>query len=135
MKQPGEVQDDGIELLVPDCIEGNQLTVLTALLANPTVTAAASVAGVSTPTVYRMMADPEFREALDGARRQLLHQSFAVLQAGMGKAIQTLTDVMDDSESPASSKVSAARVLLECSFKAVEVMDIKTKLEELEDRL
>jgi len=43
-----------------------------------------------------------------------------------------LRDVMNDTESPASARVSAARAILEIAVKAVELEDLEARIEELE---
>lgn len=54
------------------------------------------------------------------------------LQQVCGEAVETLREIMCNKENPPSSRVTAARTVLEMAIKAVELEDLAEKVEELE---
>lgn len=103
-----------------------------ALLEHPTVAEAAHSVEVSETTLYRWMNEVEFQDVYRAARREVVRHSVARLQRACRTAVDTLTDVMECSESPASARVTAARAVLEMAFKAVELEDIEARVTALE---
>jgi hypothetical protein len=65
----------------------------------------------------------------------VVQHAIVQVQRATGEAVETLRSVMQDSESPASSRVAAARVVLEMSFRTIEVEDLEIRIGELEARL
>ena len=106
-----------------------------ALLEHPTVAEAARSVDVSETTLYRWMNETEFRDVYRAARREVVRHSVARRQRACRTAVDTLQAVMESGESPASSRVTAARAVLEMAFKAVELEDIEERLAALEERL
>jgi hypothetical protein len=49
----------------------------------------------------------------------------------VASAVQTLKDVMEDCESPASSRVTAAKAVIEMAYKAYEMEDMAAELDEI----
>lgn len=49
-----------------------------------------------------------------------------------GEAVNTLNRVMTNGQSPPSTRVTAARVILEMAVKAVEMEDLASRVERLE---
>jgi hypothetical protein len=103
-----------------------------ALLSEPTIKLAAKKAGVGETTLYRWMQEETFDKAYKEARKKTLDQTISRLQQTTTNAVQTLKDVMEDKEAPASSRVTAAKTVLEMSFKAYELQDLASKIEEME---
>lgn len=108
---------------------------LAALLESPTIGAAASAAGVSDATGKRYLKDAEFAEAFRDARRAVVAHSFTGLQSACSNAVATLCAVCEDTEATASSRVSAAKTILEMSVRAVEIDDLGARVEMLEAAL
>jgi hypothetical protein len=116
-------------------LSGKKARALSCLLSARGFCEAAKTAGVSEPTLWRWMKEEPFRLAYAEARRQVVEVALAHLQAVCGKAVSTLEDILDDGEASASSKVSAARVILETSVKIIELQDLEGRIEALEKRL
>ena len=57
------------------------------------------------------------------------------MQQATGEAVETLRQVMQDPEAPASAKVSAARTILETAVKAVELEDLEEWIAYLEAQI
>lgn len=103
-----------------------------ALLTAPSISEAAKKVGIAETTLYKWLQMPEFVEHYKEARKQAVGQAVARLQQATTKAVDALTDVMENHESKDSARVSAAKTVLELSLKAIELEDLQAKVEELE---
>jgi ribosomal protein S11 len=65
----------------------------------------------------------------------VVQQAIAQIQSVLSEAVQTLLGVMADSTAPASAKVSAARALLDIGFKVVEIEDLESRIDNIEEKL
>ena len=113
----------------------NQERAISALLVHPTMSKAASAVGIGEVTLWRWMQIPEFKEQYRLARRGAVSQAVGHLQGACSAAVVALTDVFQDANSPASSRVSAARTVLEMALKGVELEDLAVRVEELEEKV
>ncbi len=112
-----------------------QEAAIAALLEAPTIASAAKAAGVSEPTLGRWLQKPGFQEYYRQAKRKVVEQAITSIQKATEAAIGVLKEIMNDRSALASSRVTAARVILETAIKTVEIEDIMTKLEALEQEL
>ncbi|HKS39369.1 MAG TPA: hypothetical protein VJX74_02060 [Blastocatellia bacterium] len=103
-----------------------------ALLSHSTIKGAAKAVGVDDATLYRWLQDKDFHDAYMSARRESVSLSIARLQQSSMEAVNTLKMIAKDKEAPASSRVMAAKAILEFSIKAVEIEDMATRLAEVE---
>jgi len=106
-----------------------------ALISCGSIAEAAQVAGIGERTLYSWLADKDFQEQYRTARRAVVAQAMAQLQRVSSLAVSTLADIMSDSEAPASSRVSASKAVLELAIKAVELEDIMSRLDALEEEV
>jgi hypothetical protein len=111
-----------------------QEVAIAALLTAPTIADAAQAATISEPTLWRWLQREDFQTAYRHARREAVSQAVAYLQRVAGEAVDTLRAVMQDSQNPASARVSAARVVLELSIRGIELEDLEARLQVLEQR-
>lgn len=102
------------------------------LLSLPTIGEAAKNIGIGETTLWRWLQLPDFNERYRAARKQAVSQAVARLQQATTIAVDTLTNVMQDVESKDSARVAAAKTVLEMAFKAVEIEELQSKVEELE---
>ena len=105
---------------------------IVALVTEPTIADAAKKAGISHATLHRWLQIKDFKDAYREAKREAVSAAIARLQRTATEAVDALRDVMNDAESPASARVSAARSILEIAIKAVELEDFERRLEALE---
>ena len=105
---------------------------ISCLLEQPTIKEAAVFCGVGEVTLWRWLQQPEFQERYRQAKRQVVEQAITRLQQVTGAAVTTLREIMLDSEAPASSRVTAAKTILETAVKSVELEDLVTRLDKLE---
>jgi len=105
---------------------------IVALVTEPTIADAAKKAGISHATLHRWLQIKDFKDAYREAKREAVSAAISRLQQTATEAVDALRDVMNDTESPASARVSAARSILEIAIKAVELEDFERRLEALE---
>ncbi len=103
-----------------------------ALITEPTISKAAQVAGIGEVTLWRWLQLPAFQDEYRKARREAVSHAVARLQRISGHAVEALSSVMSDTEAPASSRVSAAKAVLEFSFRAIELEDLEKRITALE---
>jgi hypothetical protein len=106
-----------------------------ALISCGSIAEAAQVAGIGERTLYSWLADKDFQEQYRTARREVVGQALAQLQRVSSLAVNTLSDIMADREAPASSRVSASKAVLELAIRAVELEDVMSRLENLEEEV
>ena len=103
-----------------------------ALVGSPTIEAAAEAAGIGRSTAHRYLKSPavktEIGRALDGALGQAARRAIDE----MGAALDTLREIHLDAEQPASSRVSAARAILQAGPALREAFDLAGRVGELE---
>jgi hypothetical protein len=107
-------------------------TAISALLTQGTLAEAASLAGIGEATLRRWLQRDDFQAAYRGARREAVSQAVAHLQRISGEAVEALRTIMNDDQKPSSARVTAARVILELSIKAVELEDLAVRIAALE---
>jgi len=106
-----------------------------ALLTKPTIPEAAVAVGIGESTLWRWMKDPDFNERYREARCKAFQQAINQLQQASGEAVQTLREVAADSQAPASSRVSAAKSILELAIKSVEMEEIVERVKKIEEAI
>jgi transposase-like protein len=106
---------------------------IVSLLSSPTLEAAAQAVGVNAVTLWRWMQEAAFRDAYQAARRDCIDTAVGLLQKASGSAVGVLIQIMADKDKPASARISAARSILEYSFKGAELLDLETRLAALEE--
>ena len=109
--------------------------IIVALLTQPTVKEAASSVNVSERTIYRMLKEDGFQEEYRSAKREVVGQAIARLQQISSEAADALREVYMDKGNPASSRVSAAKCVLEMSLRALELEQLEERIEALEERI
>ena len=105
---------------------------IAALLTTDTVEQAANVAGIAESTLYRWLKDPTFLEQYRKARKAAVDQAISTLQERSNAAAKALVDIAEDQEMPPSTRVAAAREILQASIKGIERDDFERRLEALE---
>jgi hypothetical protein len=108
---------------------------LVALLDCGEIKRAAKVALVGEVTLWRWLQLPAFQSRYRAARRQLVETAIAQLQSDCTIAVRVLREVAEDREAPASSRVAAAKTIIEQSIGAIELMDLQERVEMLEKML
>jgi len=105
---------------------------LVALLDCGEIKKAAEIAEVGEVTLWRWLQLSDFQTRYRAARRQLVETAIAQLQSDCTTAARVLREVAEDRQAPASSRVAAARAIIEQSVSAVQLTDLQERLEEVE---
>jgi len=117
---------------VEEKLTPKQERALVALLDCGEIKEAAKTAGVAEVTLWRWLQSPEFQSRYRVARRQLVETAIAQLQSDCTVAVRVLREVAEDKEAPASSRVAAAKTIIEQSVSAIQLTDLQERLEEVE---
>ena len=110
----------------------NQQKALTALLAEPTVAAAADRCGLNARTLYRYLADTPFKAELRQRQDAILASVTSALVGLSGEAVQALRDVLTDKKATHAVKVRAALGWLQHMRDAIELADLADRVARLE---
>lgn len=105
---------------------------ISALLTCHTLLDAAQQCGLAEVTLHRWLKDTAFQTAYREARRAVVQHAIVQVQQATGEAVETLRAVMRDIDSPASARVSAAKVVLEMALRGIELEDLAMRIEALE---
>jgi len=105
------------------------------LLTCPTLKDAADKAGVSDKTLYRMRQDAEFKTVMQTVKNSIFQEAMGKAQAYSLEALEVLKTIMQDIHATDSSRVSAAKTLLELGMAVYESEEILARLDTLERRL
>src|SRR5687768_1926326 len=101
---------------------------ITALVSCASITEAAAQSGLAEVTLRRWLKHAAFQTAYREARRAVVQHAIVAVQQATGEAVATLRSVMQDPETSAAAKVSAAKTILETAVKAVELEDLEARI-------
>jgi hypothetical protein len=107
---------------------------LLALACGATVDAAARQCGLSERTIYRRLADAEFRQRLQALRTDMVQRTSSMLTAAASESVRTLLD-LQKSTTPAAVRLGAARAVLELGMKLRETVELEARIVALESQL
>ena len=110
--------------------EGKRTQLITALISTPTVVEAARVAEISVTTAWRIMREPAFQQEFRALRRELVERALSELQSATSEAVTTLRRNLNCGVPSAENR--AAQIILEQSFKGVELIDLAARVEDLQ---
>lgn len=105
---------------------------ISGLLTLFTVKEAAQEAKISEVTLYRWMRNETFQAAYRDARKEAVKQAIANLQRISSEAVNTLRSIMTDNDAPPSSRVAAARTVIEQSIRAIEFEELEQRITVIE---
>jgi hypothetical protein len=111
-------------------MDGKQEQAIAALLLNPTIAAAALSVKVSERTLRRWLQEPEFQKRYREARRAVVDDALCGLQRASTAAVETLVRNLTCGDSP--GEIRAAMGILQTAIRAVEIGELKARVEDLE---
>ncbi len=114
-------------------LTGQQSKVLGLLAGGSTIEAAALETKINPSTIHAWLRKEPFVGEYKAATSLVIEFATNQLKSACGEAVSTLRAVCGDSEAPASSRVSAARTILDLAYRAVEISDIAARLDALEE--
>ena len=106
---------------------------IAALLACPTIEAAAERVGVAPATLRRWLAEDPFRRRYHEARRRVIEHAVVGLQQAAVDAVGALRRNLTCGTP--SAEIAAARTILEQAIKGVELLDLAERIAALEAQL
>ena len=110
-----------------------RMEAIVALLSHHTVREAAQAVGIGETTLYRWLQEPVFQDAYREAKFEVVQQALSQLQQACGEAAGVLREIMKDTKVSPHTRVTAARVILETSIKAVELDTLEARIAKLEE--
>lgn len=110
-----------------------QEAAIAALLACPTIRAAAAAISVNEGTIRGWLKLPAFPLAYREARRQVVEVAIARVQQLTGKATEALDAALESADP--KTRVRAAALVLGHAVKGVDTADVLARLEEMERQL
>ena len=108
----------------------NQTKALIALLETTSIVEASVKSGLSQETLYRYLRDKDFQKEFREARRATGDNAVSALQQATSEAVGTLRRNLSCGNAPV--EVRSAQIILEMSFKGIEMATILERLEALE---
>lgn len=108
---------------------------IAALLTKKSIQKAAKSVEIGEATLHRWLLDEEFQEVYRHAKQEIVGHAISRLQNATGEAVDTLTEIIRDKNKPPSTRVTASRVILEYSLKAVEIEDLQARVDKIERTL
>ena len=115
-------------------IRPNQRKAIEALITGATMEIAALEAGVTLRTVYVWRTQDNFKQALNEAQNEALSSAVIALSGATVEAVQVLRDIASDEKQKASTRVQAARAILDSAIRLKELHDLENRVQELEKR-
>lgn len=112
--------------------ERKRAQAVVALLAAPSLDAAAAQCGIGQRTLRRWRSQPEFIAEYNRARQELLEAATGQLRASMTGAVGVLVRIAHEPSAPHAARVTAAARILEFGFYAYRIEDLAARLEKLE---
>ena len=110
-----------------------QEAAILALIGEPSVARAAAVAKVGERTLHNWLNDPFFMREFRRYRRISFSQAISISQRFAPLAVNTLAKIMHDEKAAASARVAAAVAVLKFSRESIELDDLTSRIEALED--
>lgn len=106
------------------------------LLTCRTLDECAEKSGISKATLYRMRKnDPEFQTVLVEVKNRMFQDTMRKAQGYCSESLEVLRDIMNNEAATDSSRVSAAKGILELGLTVNEQEIIIQKIDDLERRL
>lgn len=112
----------------------NEDALILALACGATVEAAARQCHISERTIYRWLRDPLFQKRLAQVRADMVDRAAGVLTAASLEATKTLLELQRPGI-PAPIRLGAAKAILELGLRYREIVDLETRIRQLEDQL
>ncbi len=109
----------------------NKEKILIALLEGVSIRDAAKTSGVSEATIYNYLKDTEFLSEYRTARRQTVENAIGQMQNAASEAVERLRELMSCENHAVAAR--CAQIIFENSIRGLELTDILSRLEILED--
>lgn len=105
------------------------------LAVNGNIKRACQIAGISEKTGHNWLKDEDFNKTLHNIRESLVSRSLNSLMMSLDKAVNAIIRILEDERTSTTSKLSAARLIIENSLKFREQQTLLQRVEELEKQM
>lgn len=106
--------------------------IIAALFSTSTNREAAKACGLSEKQFYTRLSQPELKAKLATARAQLLEGATSAIQARVGEAVETMTNIMHDEKAPPQTRLNASGEILRNALRMGEMLDVVKRVADLE---
>lgn len=130
---PDDEDENTSESIEDGALRPKQELALCAILSHSTRKEAARAAGISDETLWRYMKNPLFQRRLREARRDAVQQTITTIQRASSDAVRVLNDLINKEDAPAAARVTAARTILDYTFRLDAMEELERQIEELTD--
>lgn len=107
--------------------------IIAALIAEGSIKGAAASLKCTARTLYDRMKSPEFKDLYAQAKADILKTATAKLQGKLCEAVDTLTEIMTDTEAAKQTRANCAVSILQYGARFTETTDILERLEAIEE--
>ena len=118
-----------------DTLSRNQRRFVRALMMARNVREAAGTARISEATAWRWLRLEAVQRALQELQDAMLGEATRHAAGLLSEALDTLADIMRHESNPPSSRVAAARAILECGLRYAELVALAERVARLEQAL
>lgn len=87
--------------------------IIAALMNSGSVAAAATACGLAPRTLYDRMKKPDFQEAYQTAKSDVMREAVNHLNQQLAAAVDTIAEIMQDEEAGAGTRLQAAKMILD----------------------
>ena len=109
----------------------NDKTIITALICSPSIEAAAKSVQVSARTIYRRLESPEFRNALDSARNEVMDSTVKYMTVLSQKAVMRLGELLEAKSEHV--QLNAIKLIIQINSTLRREFEIEERLQILEN--
>lgn len=102
------------------------------LLTSTSVEEISNNTGISPRTIYRCLADEEFKRMFAEAKARLLDGAVLKLRNEASRAVDVLVEVAQDRYANPGARVTAARAIVQLAIGAGQLEELEAKVKELE---
>ena len=119
--------------IAPDGLTARQEKLLSTLVGNPNIQAAAKAAGVGRSTAHRWLQEPVFRAELTRQRNALMEETLGSLKSHTAKATEQLIQLLDSKNE--WIRRQTCKDILGYAFKIREIENVEERLEAIEKEM
>lgn len=98
--------------------------IISALISNGTIKAAANAVGISERSIYDRMSSGEFKALYKSAKADVVRKAIFELNNQIGAAVETVVSIMKDNEINPAIRLQAAQTILSNANKFSERLNI-----------
>lgn len=106
--------------------------IVAALITEGSIAGAAAALGCTPRTIYARMKTQTFKELYARTKGEIVKQATAKLQGTLCAAVDTLVEIMKDTDTAKQTRVNSAVSLLQYAARYTETTDIIERLEAIE---